>query len=129
MNFGVIRSHCPTVVRLRPAAIHTLTTATDRISVSTLGGNGCYRALLMPQMDRRRMMLTAGIGVLAAALPVPEARAYPPRQVPEVPPPAAPSGQAGSYIFQDEFDGPAGSAPDPSQWAVAKARETVKDPT
>ena len=60
------------------------------------------------------MMLTTGIGVLAAALPIPEARAYPGR----MPPPSAPSGQAGSYIFSDEFDGPAGSAPDPSKWTA-----------
>ena len=71
------------------------------------------------------MMLTTGIGVLAAALPIPEARAHPGR----MPPPSAPSGQAGSYIFSDEFGGPAGSAPDPSKWAIAKARETIKDPT
>ncbi len=71
------------------------------------------------------MMLTTGIGLLAAALPVPEARAQPPRG----PLPAAPSGQAGTYIFQDEFDGPAGSAPDPSKWTVAQAREQIKDPT
>ena len=57
----------------------TLTTVTDTIPVSTLYGVGCYGALLMPQMDRRRMMLTTGIGVLAAALPVAEARARPPR--------------------------------------------------
>ena len=70
------------------------------------------------------MMLMTGIGVLAAAVPVPQARATPDRSAAA----AAPSGQAG-YIFQDEFDGPAGSAPDPSKWAVAKARETIKDPT
>ena len=48
------------------------------------------------------MMLMTGVGVLAAAVPVPQARAYPP-------PPSAP---AGSYLFHDEFDGSAGSAPD-----------------
>ena len=46
-----------------------------------------------------------------------------------MPPPAAPSGQTGCYIFQDEFDGPAGSAPDSSKWTVAQAREQIKDPT
>ncbi|MGP0079025.1 MAG: 1,3-beta-glucanase, partial [Mycobacterium sp.] len=76
----------------------------------------------MPEMDRRLMMLTTGIGVLAAALPVPKAEALPGR----VPPPAAPNGQTGTYIFQDEFDGPAGSAPDGSKWAVARAREQIK---
>lgn len=77
----------------------------------------------MPEIDRRRMIVTTGIGVLAAALPNPRAGASP------APPPAAPSGQSGTYLFQDEFDGPAGSAPDASKWAVAKARETIKDPT
>src|SRR5271167_1423334 len=94
----------------------------------------------MPEMDRRRMMLTTGIGVLAAALPIaeaipeaiPTAQAFPypqPGPASRVPPPAAPNGQGGTYIFQDEFDGPAGSAPDPSRWAVALAREQIKDPT
>jgi beta-glucanase (GH16 family) len=46
-----------------------------------------------------------------------------------IPPPAALSGQTGTYIFQDEFDGPAGSAPDSSKWTVARAREQIKDPT
>ena len=65
------------------------------------------------------MMLMTGFGVLAAAVPVPQARAYPS-------PPDAPSG---SYLFHDEFDGSAGSAPDPSKWTVATAREQIKDPT
>ncbi|MFZ0230291.1 MAG: 1,3-beta-glucanase, partial [Mycobacterium sp.] len=73
----------------------------------------------MPEMDRRTMMLMTGVGVLAAAAPIPQARAYPR-------PPAAPPG---SYIFHDEFDGPSGAAPDPAKWAVAKAREQIKDPT
>ena len=74
-----------------------------------------------------------GIGVLAAAIPVPAARAYPsPPDAPagRVPPPAAPGNAAqGSYLFQDEFDGTAGSAPDSSKWMVARAREPMKDPT
>jgi glycosyl hydrolase family 16 len=73
----------------------------------------------MPEMDRRTMMLMTGVGVLAAAVPIPEAQAYPRR--PDAPP--------GSYIFHDEFDGSAGSAPDSSKWAVATAREQIKDPT
>ena len=44
-----------------------------------------------------------------------------------MPPPAAPP--KGPYLFQDEFDGPAGSAPDPAKWEVARARETMEDPT
>ncbi len=73
----------------------------------------------MPEMNRRTMMLMTGFGVLATAVPLPQACAHPR-------PPSAP---AGPYIFHDEFDGPAGSAPDSSKWAVAKARETIKDPT
>jgi Glycosyl hydrolases family 16 len=83
-------------------------------------------------MDRRTMMLMAGFGGLAAAVPTPGASANPSRPVAPagpVPPPAAPSGQSGAYIFQDEFDGPAGSAPDGSKWMVARAREPMKDPT
>ena len=64
------------------------------------------------------MMLMTGMGALAAAaVPLPKGQAAPP------------GGQSGNYIFHDEFDGPAGSAPDPSKWMVAKARETMKDPT
>src|ERR1700759_5589171 len=73
----------------------------------------------MPEMDRRTMMLMTGVGVLAAAVPIPAPRAYPRR--PDAPP--------GSYIFHDEFDGSAGSAPDSSKWAVSTAREQIKDPT
>ena len=80
------------------------------------------------------MMLMTGIGALAAAIPVPEAGAYPSRRdVPagRVPPPAAPPGGAAqrTYLFHDEFDGPAGSAPDPSKWTVSRARESMQDPT
>jgi len=74
-----------------------------------------------------------GIGVLAGALPAPEARAYPSRQdapVGRMPSPAAPppNAQPASYLFHDEFDGPAGSAPDPSKWTAAPARELIKNP-
>ena len=41
----------------------------------------------------------------------------------------APAAPPGGYLFQDEFDGPAGSAPDPAKWEVAQARETMEDPT
>src|SRR6185437_12942827 len=82
----------------------------------------------MPEMDRRNMMLMTGIGMLTAAIPLPQAGAVPTRPQPPVPA-APPNGQTGPYIFQDEFDGPAGSAPDPAKWIVAQARETMKDPT
>ena len=74
-------------------------------------------------------MSMAGLATLAAAMPISTAGASPSRQdlpLDRVPPPAAPPG---GYLFQDEFDGPAGSAPDPSKWEVAQARETMEDPT
>jgi beta-glucanase (GH16 family) len=74
-------------------------------------------------MDRRNMMLMAGIGLLASAIPLPHARAVP---APSDAPP--PTGQTPAFLFHDEFDGPAGSAPDPSKWMVSKARETIKNP-
>ena len=61
------------------------------------------------------MIMLTGIGALAAAVPMAEAGAVPP------------SGP--SYLFRDEFDGPAGSAPDASKWEVALAREDMEDPT
>ncbi|HZQ33190.1 MAG TPA: glycoside hydrolase family 16 protein [Mycobacterium sp.] len=67
----------------------------------------------MSELNRRRLMLMAGFGALAATIRLPEAGAAP----------------AGNYLFHDEFDGPAGSAPDPSKWTVAKAREPMQDPT
>lgn len=86
------------------------------------------------ELNRRSLMLMTGIGVLAAAMPVSSAEAsVSGRNAPaeRVPPPAAPPGNSasGNYLFQDEFDGPAGSAPDSSKWTVARAREPMKDPT
>jgi hypothetical protein len=75
-------------------------------------------------MDRRSMLLTTGLGMLAAAaaIPVPEGRAYPL-------PPAAPAGSPGGpYIFQDEFNGPAGSAPDRAKWTVQTWQDDVYPP-
>jgi hypothetical protein len=70
------------------------------------------------------MMMMTGIGVLAAAIPVPEARAYPSVPAPTAPPVAAPV----TYLFQDEFDGPAGSGPDPGKWLVINWDEPVTPP-
>jgi Glycosyl hydrolases family 16 len=79
-------------------------------------------------------MWMTGLGALAAAIPVPEAVASVSKedapagrgQAPEAPPPG---GAAVTYLFQDDFDGPAGSAPDPTKWEVARARESMEDPT
>jgi beta-glucanase (GH16 family) len=82
----------------------------------------------MSNMDRRCMMSMTGLGLLATVIPMPEARAYPfrPDAPPDRPPTAPPPV---TYIFEDEFDGPAGSAPDPSKWTPAQDRETIQDPT
>ena len=81
-------------------------------------------------MNRRRAMMVAAFGAAAAAMPVPAALASPSRgdlPLDRVPPPAAPP--PGGYIFQDEFDGPAGSAPNASKWEPAYERESMEDPT
>jgi Glycosyl hydrolases family 16 len=70
-------------------------------------------------MDRRSMLMMSGMGMLAAAVGVPEANAHPA-------PPAA--GPGGPYLFQDEFDGPANSAPDPSKWTVQSWQDDVFPP-
>ena len=69
-----------------------------------------------------------GIGALAAAIPVPEAGAYPADRVPAPAQPPPPGAQTPTYLFQDEFDGPAGSAPDPAKWTTVRARELIKNP-
>ncbi|WP_243841714.1 family 16 glycosylhydrolase [Mycobacterium sp. DL592] len=74
-------------------------------------------------MDRRSLMVMAGFGAIAAALPMPAAGASPAR--PDAP---APNATTPAYLFHDEFDGPAGSAPDPSKWNIAQAREIIKNP-
>ncbi|MBV8290638.1 MAG: 1,3-beta-glucanase, partial [Mycobacterium sp.] len=78
-------------------------------------------------MNRRNMLLTTGMGMLAAAaaVGVPEARANPTHAAP----PAAPAaGQAGPYLFQDEFDGPAGQGPDPGKWTIQTWQDDVWPP-
>ena len=85
-------------------------------------------------MDRRSMMLMTGIAAVAAAIPLPEARALP--ASPDAPPtdrvplPTAPppDAAAGPYIFQDEFDGPLGAGPDPAKWTVQSWPDDVFPP-
>ncbi len=69
------------------------------------------------------MLLMTGMGMLAAALRVPEAHGDPTHTAS----PAAPSA-GGPYIFQDEFDGPAGSGPDPGKWTVQSWQDDVFPP-
>ena len=58
-----------------------------------------------------------GLGMLASALPLPQVNAAPDT-------PAA----SGPYIFVDEFDGPAGSAPNPAKWAIQNWQDNVFPP-
>lgn len=74
------------------------------------------------------MMLMSGLGLLAAAatMPTPKAQAAP---ADFVPPPAAPPDAAqGAYLFQDEFDGPMGSGPNPANWTVQSWQDDVYPP-
>lgn len=80
------------------------------------------------------MMTLAGLGLLAAVVPVPEARAVPARggtATGRIPAPAAPTpgnAAAGAFLFHDEFDGPAGSAPNRANWTVSNHRTPIKNP-
>ncbi|MDT5071415.1 MAG: hypothetical protein QOH82_735, partial [Mycobacterium sp.] len=62
----------------------------------------------------------SGLGLRAAAMPLPVASALPSgsHTPPLVPPPET---ATPSFLFHDEFDGPAGSAPDPSKWTISTA--------
>src|SRR5215210_1458812 len=72
------------------------------------------------------MMLMAGMGLLAAAVPLPQGRANPVDRV--SPPEAPPDAATGAYIFQDEFDGPTGAGPDPAKWTVQNWQDDVFPP-
>jgi hypothetical protein len=68
------------------------------------------------------MMLMSGLGLLAATIPLPNAMAGP------SPHPDAPPGGAPAYLFQDDFDGPAGSAPNPGNWTIQNWQDDVWPP-
>ena len=72
------------------------------------------------------MMLMAGLGALAAAIPLAPARANPADRV--SPPAAPPDAAAGAYLFSDEFDGPQGGAPNPANWTVQSWQDDVWPP-
>jgi len=88
----------------------------------------------MPEIDRRNVMMMAGLGVAFVALPTPEAGADPagPEAPWPMPPPAqevAPAPVAAVPEFLgDEFNGPAGAPPNPALWQIAQAREFIKNP-
>jgi beta-glucanase (GH16 family) len=75
-------------------------------------------------------LFMSGLGLLAAAIPAPAAWADPVPPVGPVPPgaPQPSRTQPQTYLFRDEFDGKAGSPPDPAKWMVAQARETIRNP-
>ena len=68
------------------------------------------------------MLLMTGVGMLGAAMRLPGAWAAP--SAPEAPP----SATGGPYVFADEFDGPAGSGPDPAKWTVQTWQDDVFPP-
>ena len=68
------------------------------------------------------MMLMSGLGMIGAAMRLPGAWATP--SAPEAPPSAG----GGPFIFADEFDGPAGSAPDPGKWTIQTWQDDVFPP-
>ena len=59
------------------------------------------------------MFLISGLGLLAAAIPLPRADAAPP---------------GGAYLFEDDFDGPAGSPPNPGNWTVQNGQDDTWPP-
>lgn len=81
----------------------------------------------VPEFDRRSVLMMTGIGLLAAAVPVP-ARATPSAGPLPAFPPIDTADVGGGVLFADEFDGPAGSPPDYAKWRVAPARETIRNP-
>ena len=96
----------------------------------------------MPKMDRRSVMVMAGLGLAVVATPTPKAGANPMAPEPPAPPdapfppppPAAPPFGAPppeadvSAPMGDEFDGPAGAPPNPALWSIAQRRELIKNP-
>ena len=98
----------------------------------------------MPKMDRRSVMVMAGLGLAAVAVPTkaganpmaPEPPLPPPPGAPVFPPPPgaapfgapAPAAAAPPGWMGDEFDGPAGAPPNPALWSIAQRRELIKNP-
>ena len=64
----------------------------------------------VPELDRRNLMFMAGFGAPTVAIPFPKAAAALSQPAPASRPRSAQ--RISAYVFADEFDGPAGSAPD-----------------
>src|SRR3984893_3233652 len=131
-----MRCAAPRTLLRAPAVVwfHSSTDGDGRLQRLRRGDLSAFNDwLVVPEMDRRSMMLIAGMAAVAAAIPLPEARAYPSR--PDAPtdrvslPTAPPADASGvNYIFQDEFDGPPGSGPDPAKWTVQSWQDDVWPP-
>lgn len=80
-------------------------------------------------MDRRNMMLMTGLAALAATVPtLPAANASPAGRLPAPTAPPDGIGAPVDFLFADEFDGPAGSGPDPARWNVQNYDDIVNPP-
>jgi hypothetical protein len=77
-------------------------------------------------MNRRNMMVMTGVAALAAAAALPRAAADP--EPPDQPVAPGPDAAPPNIIFADDFDGPAGAAPDLSKWTVVSWNEPVNPP-
>ena len=82
-----------------------------------------YILASVPEINRRNIMITMGLGALGAAMSTPGTFWAHPS------PPAAPADAApGNYIFRDEFDGPAGQGPDLAKWTPQTWQDDVYPP-
>ena len=80
----------------------------------------------MHEINRRNMMVMTGVAALAAATALPRAAAD--NEPPDQPGPLGSDAGPANVIFADDFDGPAGAAPDLSKWTVANWNEPVTPP-
>lgn len=80
----------------------------------------------MSEIDRRSLIKMTGIGLLAAAVPIPAARAekYGGGELTGALLNAEPRGRP---LFADDFDGPAGALPDCVKWATEPGRDQIRD--
>ena len=88
----------------------------------------------MPEIDRRNVMMMAGLSVALVAIPSPKAGADPvgpdapwPMPPPALEAPPAPIAAVPEFLG-DDFNGPAGAPPNPALWQIAQAREFIKNP-
>ena len=113
-----------------------------RAPTATVASSDCARSyvlalndwLVVPEMDRRSMMLMAGIAAVEAAIPLPKARALPSR--PDAPPTesgatayrAAARCRCRGLHFPGRVRWPAWAGPDPAKWTVQTWQDDVFPP-